>query len=252
MKKNNWHKIFNKSNFFYNIDSQKFQFIPKKKFLLKSYLLCSVIYPNLNFKKFKNIIKFQSSILKIENNSSILDFGSGNGGFLYYFINKFRLNNNLSLEVSRPLILFQKEFIKKTFFFITNHNKINYTKKLRKKFIDYSFCNSVFQYFIDNNYAENVIEFLIRQTRKNILIYDIKNFDTKNKYINQVRKRQKLTVNEFKKKYENTPIRFYKKKFFKNILQKLQSKYSFSYKFMNLPKDATDFKFGYCLIIYKK
>ena len=55
----------------------------------------------------------------------------------------------------------------------------------------------------------------------------------------------------FKEKYKNTPIRFYKKKIFKNILRKLKKKYSFDYYFKNLPKDATDAKFGYCLIINK-
>ena len=46
----------------------------------------------------------------IKKNYSILDFGSGNGAFLYYFKNKFNLKNNYSFEVSRPLLTFQKRY----------------------------------------------------------------------------------------------------------------------------------------------
>ena len=92
---------------------------------------------------------------------------------------------------------------------------------------------------------------MIKATRKKILIYDIKNFETKKNYTEKVRKRQKLNKFDFKKKYKNTPIRFYRKRFFINVLDGLKLKYNFTYKFLRLPVDATDNKYGYCLLVKK-
>jgi len=111
---------------------------------------------------------------------------------------------------------------------------------------------SVFQYFYSTKYCYQVLEFLLRITRNKIIIYDIKNLKTKFNYCEEVRKRQNLTRLEFKKKYSNTPVRFYEKKLFERILKRLQNKYDFSFNFHKLPNAATDHKYGYCLIISKK
>ena len=248
--KNKWEKIFNNKNFFYYSLSKKLNL--KKKPLELSYMLASIIYPNLTNRKFINIINFIKFNLRIKKKSSILDFGSGNGAFIFFFIKKLFLINNLSLEISHPLLKFQKTFISKTKFVKTHHIKTDYLNRFKDKAFDYSYCNSVFQYFTSDKYAKIVIDFLIRTTRKNILIYDIKNYHKQNVYKEMVRKRQGLTKKDFKKKYCNTPIKFYKKDFFIKTLNTLKKKYSFNYKFKNLPYGATDSKFGYCLIIYKK
>ena len=247
MKKNSWYKIFNNKSFFYRKKSNIVLCQKYKNYQKLSFFLCTIIYPKLTFKKFMDIIKFQSNSLKMRKNSSVLDFGSGNGAFLFYFLNKYKLNKNFSFEISRPLISLQKKFINKTTFHKVHHSKDNFSNKFKKIKVDHSF----FQYFVKEDYAEKVIKFLMNITNKSILIYDIKNNDKKNLYIQTVRKRQKLSFIEFKRKYKNTPVRFYKKIFFKKILNKLNKKHSFKYKFMNLPTGATDNKFGYCLLIYK-
>ena len=250
MKINNWSKIFNNPCFFYNQNTKKIQFL-NKNFSYKSFLLGSVIYPELSYKKFLNIIKFQNSKLKIQKKSSLMDFGSGNGAFLFFFVNKYNLKKNLSLELSKPLLLFQKKIISETTFIKTHHYKTNYLKWVKNESVDYAICNSVFQYFTSEKYAKFILEFLIKATRKKILIYDIKNFETKKNYTEKVRKRQNLNRFDFKKKYKNTPIRFYRKRFFINVLDGLKLKYNFTYKFLRLPVDATDNKYGYCLLIKK-
>ena len=92
----------------------------------------------------------------IKKNYSILDFGSGNGAFLYYFKNKFNLKNNYSFEVSRPLLNFQKKILKETFFIQTHYKHNNSLRDLKDNMVDYSICNSVFQYFPSEIYARNV------------------------------------------------------------------------------------------------
>ena len=80
--KNKWEKIFNNKNFFYYSLSKKLNL--KKKPLELSYMLASIIYPNLTNRKFINIINFIKFNLRIKKKSSILDFGSGNGAFIFF------------------------------------------------------------------------------------------------------------------------------------------------------------------------
>ena len=71
--KNKWYKIFNDSKFFYNKESNKIKYL-NKNYSFAAFKLCEVIYPELTYKKFINIIKFQISNLMIKKNYSILDF----------------------------------------------------------------------------------------------------------------------------------------------------------------------------------
>jgi len=244
-----WHRIFNKKKFSYIKDTNKIKYKNINNF---SYNLAKVIYPGLNHFKFLKITNFISKKLNIIIKKSILDFGSGNGSFLNYFVNKYNLKNNISLEISGPLLNQQKKFIKKTIFFKTHHTDTKVFDKLNANLVDYSMCNSVFQYFYNENYAYKVLDFLLKITKKKILIYDIKNSKTKKIYQEKVRKRQNLSILKFKEKYKKTPIRFYEKNTLKKILTKLQKKYVFNFTFKNLPREATDYKYGYCLLIKKK
>jgi hypothetical protein len=245
----NWYKIFNNKNFSYIKNSKE---LKKSNYLFYSYNLAKIIYPELSCDKFRNIIKFMEKILRIKQKGSILDFGSGNGAFLNYFIKKYNLKNNYSFELSLPLIEFQKKFLDRTNFYQTHQSNCKVFDKINNNIIvDHSFSNSVFQYFDSNIYCFKVLDFLIKVTKKSILIYDIKNFNKKNIYKEKVRVRQNLSKIEFKNKYKNTPIRFYTKNFFIRILRNLKTKYNFKYKFFSLPSSATDSEFGYCLLIKK-
>lgn len=247
MKK--WHKLFNRKNFSYNTESKLIKDkINYKKF---SYSLLKVIHPELDQKKFNNIIKYITKNLILKKNKSILDFGSGNGAFLFYFTKKYRLKKNLSFEISQPLLNLQKKFIDKTKFFKTHHNNTKLYKKYNNKIVDYAMCISVFQYFYNKQYFLDTLDFLIRVSKKKILIYDLKYLNKKKLYKEIVRKRQKLSKIEFRKKYKDTPIRFYSKKFVKKTLNQLQNKHNFSFKFLKLPIGATDNRFGYSLLITK-
>ena len=250
MKNKKWHKIFNKKNFFYVSESNFNK--NNKNFIDISYLLTKIIHPQLNKKKYLGIVNFIKKNLKIKKGSSMLDFGSGNGGILYFFQKKFDLNNNYSFEISSPLLKLQKSIIKKTFFFKTHQTNTKFLNSFKNNVVDNSISISVFQYFYNEEYCFKILDFLLRITKKNIMIYDVKNSKTKHLYNKEVRTRQNLTVNEFNKKYKNTPIRFYDKLYFRKILKKLKKKYDFSFAFKKLPNVATDYKFGYCLIISKK
>ena len=83
--------------------------------------------------------------------------------------------------MSLPLINFQKKFIYKTIFYQTHPTKYTIFKKMNNNIVDYSISKYVFQYFYINLYCFNVLDFLIRVTKKTILIYDIKDFNKKKK-----------------------------------------------------------------------
>ena len=246
--KNEWHKLFGSINFRYNKNSSLVK--KEKDNLTYSYKLAKIIYPEINFNKYKNILKFIEKKINIKKNTSILDYGSGNGCFLYYFINKYKLKNNYSFEVSKNLIEFQRNKFESTKFMKSNPNKFNFSKRKVDQ-VDYSICLSCFQYFNSNYYASKVIKFLLSVTKKTILIYDIKNLNLINKHKNKVRLRQGLTQTDFESKYKNYPLRYYKKTFFISILNKMIKKKKIKYNFDKLPNSATDYEYGYCLVITK-
>jgi cyclopropane fatty-acyl-phospholipid synthase-like methyltransferase len=244
-----WHEIFNNKNFFYTKNSKK---LKKSNYSYYSFNLLKIIYPELTYVKFRSIIKFMENILGVKKKNSMLDFGSGNGAFLNYFIAKYNLKNNFSFEISLPLINFQKKIINRTNFYQTHHSNLKVFEKINNQtIVDYSISNSVFQYFYSNSYCFKVLDFLIRSTKNKIFIYDIKDSNKRRAYKEQVRLRQNLSRTQFNNKYKNTPIRYYTKKFFIRILKKLKKKYNFNYEFISLPLSATDSKFGYCLLIKK-
>jgi SAM-dependent methyltransferase len=244
-----WHEIFNNNNFFYFKNSEELKRMNYAKY---SFCLAKIIYPELSYIKFKGIIKFIEKSLGIKKKNSILDFGSGNGAFLNYFIKKYNLKDNYSFDISRPLLNFQKKIIIETNFYKTHQSNLKIFDKINNDIIvDHSISNSVFQYFYTDSYCCKVLDFLIKVTKKSILIYDIKDFNKRHIYKEHVRTRQNLSSTEFKNKYKNTPIKFYTKNFFVRILKNLKKKYNFKYEFISLPLSAIDQKFGYCLLIKK-
>lgn len=238
-KKIKWSKLFNDDNFKYNTESKKLKNIT-------AYKLAKIIYPDLNQKKFSKISNFILKNIEIKNNNKLLDFGSGNGAFLFFF--KDKVKKLYSLELSKNLIKFQKKFLQNTQYTLTNPYNINFYKKIKNNYIDTTLSCSVFHYFHTESYCKNILKEMIR-TSKQIFIYDIKNKVKKDIFISTVRKRQKLTLKEYFNKYKHTPQRFYTKSFFINFLKKNFPK--LKYKIINLPKEATDSKFGFCLKIEK-
>jgi ubiquinone/menaquinone biosynthesis C-methylase UbiE len=235
---NNWHKIFNKNSTYIKFTLND----------LMAYSLYGIVH---SFKSdifaFKTLVKFIAKCLNIKKSSSLLDYGSGNGAFLFALTNYFSLKKNISIEINKFFITFQKKYIKNTKFYIGCNEKI--LKKIKSNSVDNVICNSVFQYFPTEKIAQNILLEFVRISKKNIFLYDIKNEKYKISYKKTVRLRQNLSISEFEKKYKNTPIRFYSKSFFlKNLNLKKKTQ---SIKIISMPKDTLDSKFGFCVLIKK-
>ena len=89
--------------------------------------------------------------------------------------------------------------------------------------------------------------FIFNIIKKVIFIYDIKDKSKQRLYFDNARKKQNLTLKEFKKKYKLTPLRCYNKLFFKEFISSKFPKKKV--RFFDLPKAQEDNKFGYCLKI---
>ena len=178
MNKNSWYKLFNNKTFKYNVKS--------KKTLLRPYKLAKVIFSNLTKKKFKKITNFFEKKINLKKSDKLLDFGSGNGAFLLFFQNKVK--KLYSIETSKPLINFQKKYLNNT--------------KFKNDEVDITIANSVFQYFLSEKYCRDVLSEMIRVTKKTVFIYDIKDKSKQKIFLDNARKKQKLTLEEFNKKYK--------------------------------------------------
>ena len=132
---------------------------------------------------------------------------------------------------------------------MTNPFSIKFFEKIKDNQVNITISISVFQYFYSDAYCKKILHQMIRTTSEQILIYDIKKKEKENKYIEIVRKRQKLSKKDFNNKYKNTPLRYYNKSFFNSFLKKKYPQLKF--KFLNLPKEASDSEYGFCLKITK-
>ena len=165
-----WHKLFNKKSFKYNILSRDLKNIT-------SYNLAEIIYPELTKNKFFKITNFINRNINLNKKGKMLDFGSGNGAFLKFFQKKIK--KSYSMEVSKNLIKFQKRILYNTKFILTNPYNVKFFKKIKDNEIDTTISCSVFQYFYSENYCKDVLKEIIRTTQKQIFLYDIKNKDKK-------------------------------------------------------------------------
>lgn len=239
-KKIQWHKLFNRKSFKYNTLSRDLKNI-------NSYNLAEIIYPELTKKKFLKITNFIIKNISPNKNSKLLDFGSGNGAFLKFLQKKVK--KSYSMEISKNFINFQRKILKNTKFILTNPYNVSFFKKIKDNELDLTISCSVFQYFYNDNYCKNILKEMIRTTRRQIFLYDIRDITKKRQHIEKVRKRHKLSKKEFFRKYKNTPLKFYKKSFFKKFFKKNFPKCNLE--IIDLPKEATDYKFAFCLKIIK-
>jgi len=238
-----WPKIFNNYNFSYLVKSKDLiKKKIKKNFFNQSFQLMNIIHSLLTKKKYRQMLKYISNELDLKKTSSILDYGSGNGALLFYYHHKFKLKKITSVEISKPLMEFQKELLVNTkFLYPKNLNKI------KKNSIDNSLIISTMQYFKSYNYAKEILNNLISLTKKNILICDVKDKSKLSTLKRNIQKRHGISRSEYLIKYKHTPILGYTKSFFK----KFQNK-KIKIKFLNTKPFFADSNCSFDVKIEKK
>ena len=173
------------------------------------------------FKK-KNWNRYIKSIfksIKVKKGSEILEYGCGAGAFLsYWYGKKYHLSG---IDYSKTLINKGKKYFPRINF---KTGEISKLESFNKKF-DLIFSHSVFQYFKNYKYAENLILKMLTKLNTNgcICILDIPDKERENLYIKRLKK--EMGLKEYKKKYKKIKHLFYKKIFFKNLAQKNDLKF---------------------------
>lgn len=104
--------------------------------------------------------------------------------------------------------------------------------------------NSVFSYFIDENYAMQVLEKMYLKAERSIGIIDIHDEEKKNDFLEYRRK----SITDYDEKYRNLPKLFYSKDFFADFAKK----HGMEIKFVNSNMDGYwNNKFVFNCYLYK-
>ncbi len=146
----------------------------------------------------------------ISSKDSIFEVGCGSGAFLYPLFCKGHLISGL--DYSQVLVNLANKIICNRFIC---EEAINLP--VNEKF-DIVLSHSIFFYFINLQYAENVIKKMILKSNKKIVILDINDNTKKEAYHNL--RASLIGMEEYKKKYYGLEHLFYDKDWFKEIAEK--------------------------------
>tara|TARA_Y100000590_G_C15638928_1_gene984156 strand:+ start:99 stop:872 length:774 start_codon:yes stop_codon:yes gene_type:complete len=257
MGKVNWKIIFEKKNHQYIKKSYE---LAKQYSKLKNknlpYKLAKIVY-NSKIRSdissqnlfYKNITRTIDKKLKIKKSSpiSIADYGSGNGFIILYLKRKYNVKKIYSFEIAKSWMNIQKLLIKKIKFKLvqTSTKKI----KLKNNNVDFFISSSTFQYLKNLNQAKYLIKEFIRASTDGILILDILDYKTKDRHLKNKFLLSKLSKSEYKKKYKNLKLLFFKRKFFNFLKNEYKVK---SFNFFNIPGVSSKKRFSYGLFIKLK
>ena len=188
-----------------------------------------------DWKKFINMIIKKFQITKTDN---VFEIGCGSGAFLLPFYKKNI--NCFGTDYSTKFIKNCKKLMKKGVFIKSEANNL---KKFKKYKFDYIFIHSVFQYFDNTKYADQVMSQLreIAQKGTKIFILDVPNLKKKKVWKKDMIKA--IGKIEFDKKYSNFKHLFYPISFFKKFCKKNNFSLSNILKF-KLNKKSSKYRFN--------
>ncbi len=153
--------------------------------------------------------------LAIKEDDSIYEIGCGSGAFLYLlYTSGFKV---AGLDYSSILIDIANNVMKDCDFKNDEAININTNEKF-----DIVISHGVFHYFKDLDYAKEVIKKMIQKSNKKIAIFDV-NDKTKESIYHEIRM-QKLSKEEYEKKYEGLEHLFFEKSWFEDIAKEFNLK----------------------------
>jgi len=166
---------------------------------------------SFTLKNWKTYIQDFYNILSIKSNESVFDIGCGSGAFVYpIYLSGIKVGG---IDYSAPLIDLANRVMKNCDFQQIEALKMDFKIKY-----DFVISHSVFHYFKNLEYAEDVIEKMLLKSTKRIGIFDINDKSKKSEY-DKVRM-GKMNKHEYAKKYEGLDHLFFEKKWFEEIAKK--------------------------------
>jgi len=152
--------------------------------------------------------------LDIKENDTIFDVGCGSGAFLYpLYLKNYKVGG---VDYSMELINLANKIMPEASFEVKEAIEID-----DKKY-DFVVSHSVFHYFPSLDYAERVIEKMVKKSNKKIGIFDI-NDKGKETIYHRIRMGN-MSEEEYSNKYKGLEHMFYDKVWFQSIAEKLNLK----------------------------
>jgi trans-aconitate methyltransferase len=150
--------------------------------------------------------------LKLENGNSIYEVGCGAGAFIMSLTEEYELTYG-GIDYAEGLIKAAKRAMPEGNWEHGEAKDLSLTPKY-----DFVISHGVFHYF-DESYASGVIDKMIDKAKKSIAILEVPDLETKEE-LESIR-RDKLSKEEYEKKYKGLEHTYYSKDWFKNKANQL-------------------------------
>lgn len=161
---------------------------------------------------FTQLEQIEEKINRYQKCASLFEVGCGSGANLLMFSQKGMTVGGI--DYSQQLIDFAQKYLDKTLVReLVCDNALNMGTDEK---YDAGLSNSVFSYFADYDYAEQVLEKMLEKCRRSIVLIDIHNLDKKDDFV--AFRRQ--AVENYDELYKNLPKLFYPKSFFEDFAKK--------------------------------
>ena len=149
-----------------------------------------------------------AEVLGLQDDDTVFEVGCGAGAFLYSLLEDYDLKVG-GLDYSEGLIEIAKKVMPDGNWILDEAKNIPDDQEF-----DYVISHGVFHYF-GLSYASQVLDKMIKSARKCIAVLEVPDLDTK--YEAESIRRDLLTEENYKKKYEGLEHTYYSKKWFENI-----------------------------------
>lgn len=234
MKKNIWNEIWK---------NKKIDIYDKNISVLQSLILADGFDGKTGYIDEKDWIEYINLLKKyfFNHEKSIYEVGCGSGAFLYpFYCDNYVVGG---VDYSENLIKIAKSFMPSCDFTYSEASNLDVNKKY-----DYVVSHSVFFYFEDYDYAEIVLDKMIKKARHSILVFDVPDFNKKE--LCEYTRKSTYPSGEYEKRYKNLGHLYYKKEWFKKFEIKHRVKISF-YEQELFFKNYGNSKFRYNVLIEK-
>lgn len=160
----------------------------------------------------RDYVDFISKKIKIRKEDTIFEVGCGSGAFLFLF---YQGGHKVGgIDYSEPLIRMASDAMKSMDFRVCEASDIDPHEKY-----DFVISNSVFHYFPDREYAEYVIQKMLKKARKAVAVLEVPDLKLKEE-AERVR-RAALSEGEYERKYEGLNHLYYDRDWFYHVCNKV-------------------------------
>ena len=176
-----------------------------------------------------------SDLLHIQDGDSVFEFGCGSGAFLYALIEQRVISEVGGADYSAPLIEVARRSLPDNDFFCTEAKDVPC-----KPQYDHCITHGMFHYF-DTAYAELVLKRMLCKARHTVAILEVP--DAASREASERIRRDRLTPEEYNRKYAGLPHNYYEREWFEKQAVKLGLNCEFIEN--QIPNYAQkDFRFG--------